>query len=608
MSDAMVVLLTMLAALGFFIWNKIHPVIVAVGVSLALFFTGILSGNQAISGLGDPTVVLIAGLFVVAAGLEASGFTTWAGQKLIERAGGSQSLALLLLMLMAAVFTAIISVNATVAALLPVTIVVALRLNIPTSQLLLPLCFASHSATMLTLIGAPLNVIASASAEDAGYGGIGFLEFAVAGIPMILGSMVIMFFTQRLLLPHRNGDSMPPDFSAHAHTLVEQYRIEDGLHRLRLRADSGLVGQPSEALDLTGYPDLSLVSMLEGGSERPLARAALAENDVLLVRGDAAAAGRLAMDQHLAFCADPKDAQVADTLFNPGSGLAEVVIPPRSEYIGKPAFAGMATPSGDLLVLAIQRAGQDLGPGPQVLQAGDTLLLQGTWAALDKRLASPQVLVVDSPDLVRRQAVPLGHKAKQAIGVLLLLVALLVINPWPAAITAVICAGLMVLLGVLNVPQMWRGIDWNTCILVGGMIPLAAAMTQSGLAVMIADGMIGLLGGFGPLGVLGGLFLVTAGITQLMSNTAAALVMLPIAVAAGPEAGISAMPLIIAVAMGAHAALLTPVATPVNLMVMGPGGYKFSEYWKFGLPVLVWWFVVALFIVPLYWRFGSVAG
>jgi di/tricarboxylate transporter len=163
----------------------------------------------------------------------------------------------------------------------------------------------------------------------------------------------------------------------------------------------------------------------------------------------------------------------------------------------------------------------------------------------------------------------------------------------------------MVILGVLTVPQMWKGIDWNTCILVGGMIPLAAAMTQSGLAQQIADGLIALVGAAGPLAVLAGLFVVTAALTQVMSNTAAALVMLPIAAASGVEMGVSPMPMIIAVTVAAHAALLTPVATPVNLMVVGPGGYAFGDYWKFGLPILVWWLVVCVLIVPLWWRFDA---
>lgn len=602
MSEAAIVAAIILAALGLFIWNRIPAVIVGVGVSLALFATGVITAQQALAGLGDPTVILIAGLFVIAAGLDAAGVTTWAGQKLVATAGGSRSLALLLVMLMAAAFCAIISVNATVAALLPVAVIVAVRLGVPTSQLLLPMCFGAHSGTMLTLIGAPLNVIAFDAAQDAGYGGIGFFEFAVAGVPIMIGSLAIMYLTQRVLLPHRNGSNLPADFSSHAATLVEQYDLENGLHRLRVREGSPLAGQPRSAIDFSRYPGLSFVAV-EQGVGGVSARESFAADDSLMVRGDADAAGRLASDFGLAIRESAGD--TAGTLFNKGSGLAEVVIPPRSAFIGETVFPGMATPAGDLMILGVQRAGEDLGLKPVALEAGDTLLLQGTWAALDKRLADPRVLAVNSPEVVRRQAIPLGHKAWEALGVLLLMVILLVTSPFPSALAAVICAGLMVLLGVLTVPQMWKGIDWNTCILVGGMIPLAAAMTQSGLAQQIADGLIALVGWAGPLAVLAGLFVVTAALTQVMSNTAAALVMLPIAAASGPEMGVSAMPMIIAVTVGAHAALLTPVATPVNLMVVGPGGYNFGDYWKYGLPVLLWWLIVCVAIVPLWWRFDA---
>jgi di/tricarboxylate transporter len=506
-------------------------------------------------------------------------------------------------MLLAALACATISVNATVAALLPMAIVVAYQLKLPTSQVLLPMCFAAHSATMLTLLGAPLNVIASNIADDAGFGGIGFFEFAVAGIPLLAGSMIIMLLTRRFLLPHRSGESLPADFSAHAQTLVEQYRIEDGLHRLRVRSTSPYVAQPRAAIDLAAYPGLSLVAVQDGATGTPLARAEVLEGDFLLVRGPREELARLATAQHLGLVENDAAADAAATLFNRGSGLAEVVIPPRSTLVGATAFAGMSARNGDLLVLAIQRGGEDLGAGPQTLAVGDHLLLQGTWQALDKHLADPQVLVVDSPDLVRRQAIPLGHKAWEAIAVLAALVILLVGNWFPGALAAVICAVALVLLRVLTPQQAYKGIDWNTCILVGGMIPLAAAMRDTGAAEMIADWLINLVGAMGPRAVGVGLFLVTFALTSVMSNTAAALVMLPIAVATGAEMGVSAMPFIIGVTIGAHGALLTPVATPVNLMVFGPGGYRFGDYWKFGLPIGLWWLVVVAFVVPLYWRF-----
>jgi di/tricarboxylate transporter len=576
---------------------------VAIGMSLVLFFTGILPANQALSGFGDPTVILIAGLFVVAAGLEVSGVTTWAGQLLIKRAGESRTLLLVLVMLLAALFCATISVNATVAALLPLCVVLAVRLGIPTSQLLLPMCFATHGATMLTLIGAPLNVIASNAAEEAGLGPIGFFEFAVAGIPLFLGTMVIILLTAKWLLPHISGDSLPPDLSAHARTLVEQYRLEDGLHRLRMRSTSPYVGASRGVVDLKDYSGLSLVAILDGDGAKPLARPNLADGDVLLVRGDAQAAGRLATDKHLAFRSEEGPGQVAETLFNRGSGLAEVVIPPRSKLVGQTVFPGMAARDGDLMVLAVQRRGEDLGAQPTPLAIGDHLLLQGTWQALDKHLADPQVLVVDSPEVVRRQTVALGLGAKEAIAVLVLLVVLLATGWLPGAVAALSCAVLMVVLGVLTVPQAYKGIDWNTCFLIGGMMPLGAAMTQTGAADLIADTLISVVGGAGPRVLLAGLFLVSMVIGCVISNTATALLMLPVAIATAHELGVSPMPFIIGIAAASHAALLTPIATPVNLMVMGPGGYKFWDYTKFGFPIAVWWFIVTIFFIPLYWHF-----
>lgn len=592
-----------LGALALFIWNRVPAVIVAIGAALALYFTGILTGPEMLAGFGDPIVVLIAGLFVVAAALEASGVTLWAAQGLISKAGASRNRLMILLMLLAALFCATISVNATVATLLPLVVVVAVRMGVPTSQLLLPMCFATHGGTMLTLIGAPLNIIASNFAAEAGYGGIGFFEFAIAGVPLLLGTMVVIMLLTRYVLPHHNGPSLPADFSKHATTLVEQFRLTSDLKPLRVRETSSLVGQAPAALDLTRYPGLSLVTWEDGDSGGKLARDTVAEGDVVIVRGDAEAVGRFAADQHLAPQGSVEDEGLADSLFNRQSGLAEVVIPPRSKLIGLSAHIGMAARDGELIVLGIQRAGQDIGKAPVQLAVGDHLLLQGTWRALDKHLADPQVLVVDSPEVVRRQSVPLSLGAKESIGILALMIVLLVTGWVMGAIAAVICASLVVLLGVLKLPQALQRIDWSTCILVGATIPIATALTNTGAAVLIADTLVSWLGALGPRAVLAGIFIATLAITSVISNTAAALLMLPIAIAAGGEMEVSAMPFIIAAAIGAHAALLTPVATPVNLMLLGPGGYKFSDYAKLGAPIAAWWLVVVMFIVPLYWRF-----
>jgi di/tricarboxylate transporter len=586
-----------------FVSNRIPVVLVALGTALALYFTGVLDLTESLGGLGDPAVIFIASLFVVSAGLDATGVTAWAGQGLIAQAGQSRVRLIVLMMTLVALLTALISVNGAVAALLPVVVVMAIRLGRAPSQLLMPLVFSAHSGSLLALTGTPVNVLVSEAATDAGLPPFGFFSYAVAGIPLLVGTILIVVLFGQRLLPERSGRTLPSDLSRHARTLVEQYRLEDGLFQLGVRARSPYVGAPPSAVDLADYAGLSLVAIQSGDGSGRLRRPMLAEGDILIVRGDAETVGGLASDKVLAFRTEDAPTDVAETLFNRSYGLAEVVIPPRSGMIGQSVFPGMVTPSGDLVILAVQRRNEDQGPHETVLAAGDTLLLQGTWEALDEHLDDPDVLVVDSPELVRRQAVPMGVGAKSAIVVLLGMVLLLATGVVPSAIAGLLAAFAMVLLRVVTVEQAYRSINWTTVILVGAMIPLSTAMSKSGAANLMATALVHLVGDAGPYALLAGLFVLTAILGQLISNTATALIIIPIAVAAAHEIGVSPRPVLMSVAVASAAAFLTPVATPVNLMVMGPGGYRFGDYWKLGLPLLVLFFVVAEFLVPVFWSF-----
>ena len=358
------------------------------------------------------------------------------------------------------------------------------------------------------------------------------------------------------------------------------------------------------------YPELQLVAVQEGETAGPLRRPVIAEGDHLLLRGDAESAAAFAAEKHLAFREAAVPGQGEETLFNRSSGLAEVVIPPRSGLIGQNVFPGMVTESGDLIVLAVQRAGAEVvaanatrDAGGIVLQAGDTMLLQGTWKALDRHLKDPDVLVVNSPELVRRQAVPMGPGARQAVAILVAMVLLLATGIVPPAVAGLLAAGAIVLSGIMSVEQSYRAIDWTTVILVGAMMPLSTAMVETGAAKLMAMHLVSLVGDAGPVALLAGLFVLTAIMGQLISNTATALIVIPIGVAAAATMGISPRPVLMSTAVAAAAAFLTPIATPTNLMVMGPGGYAFGDYWKLGLPLLIWFFVVAVFVVPFIWRF-----
>ncbi len=594
-----------------FVWNRLPVVVVAMATALALWATGVLTLQQALGGLGDPAVIFIAALFVVSAGLEMTGVTAWAGQLLIKGAGEeSRTRLLVLMMCLVAFLTALISVNGAVAALLPVVVVIAVRLQRKSSQLLMPLVFAAHAGSMLALTGTPVNVLVSNASVDAGAAGFGFFEFALVGVPLLAGTIAIIVLFGQRLLPDRNGLTMPADFSRHAKTLVEQYGLASGIYQMRVRATSPFVGQAASEIDMTAYPGLQFVAAQDGETAGPLRRPMLAEGDSLLMRGDVEAAAAFAADKHLAFRDQGDESQGSEVLFNKRSGLAEVVIPPRSGLIGTTVFPGMVTESGDLIILAVQRGGTESAVGKAtvdgggiVLQAGDTMLLQGTWKALDVRLDDPDVLVVSSPELVRRQAVPMGPGAKQAVVILVAMVLMLATGIVPPAVAGLLAAGAMILTGIMSVEQSYRAVSWTTVILVGAMMPLSTAMIETGAAQLLAEHLVAVVGGAGPIALLAGLFVLTAVMGQLISNTATALIVIPIGVAAAAGMGISPRPILMSTAIAAAAAFLTPIATPTNLMVMGPGGYAFTDYWKLGLPLLTWFFVVAVFVVPLIWHF-----
>src|SRR4051794_21152162 len=286
-----------------FVVDVLPVEVVAIGAALALWATGVLTLPAALAGFGDATVVFIATLFVVSAGLDAGGVTAWAGRWLSQQAGDSPRRLLVLVMLATALATAFISVNGAVAALLPVVVMAAVRQGGSPSRLLLPLAFAAHAGSMLALTGTPINVIVSDAAADAGVGRFGFFDFAVVGVPLVVGTLAVTLLLGDRLVPTRTARSIPPDFSSQADTLVRQYADGDG--------------------------------------PRPTDRA----------------------------------------LFTRDTGVAEVVVPPRSAMIGTTAFPGMVTSSGTLVVLAVQRRGESTGAADTALEAGDALLLEGSWDA-----------------------------------------------------------------------------------------------------------------------------------------------------------------------------------------------------------------------------------
>jgi di/tricarboxylate transporter len=527
MSHATISFIVLGAAVALFVLNRLPPEVVALGAALALYATGVLTAGQMLGGFGDPAVAFIASLFVVSEGLDATGVTVWAGQKLLARAGSDPRRLLVLVLALVAVASALITPNGSVAALLPVAVVMATQVKRSPSKFVMPLAFCASAGSLLALTGSPVNVIVSEAAAGGGHGGFSYFSFALVGIPLTLGAIAICALLGDRLVPTRTARTIPPDLSEHARTLVDQYSIEaNGLDRDQLH----------------------------------------------------------------------------HTLISRESGVAEVVIPPRSELVGERFFPGMVTSSGDLVVLAVQRNGEDRDGATQ-LSIGDTLLLQGHWGALDENLTSSEVLVVDAPEQVRRQAVPLGPGAVPAIVILVVMVLLLASGLVLPFVASLLAAGAMIVLRVVTVDQAYRSVSWTAVILIGAMFAVSLAIKDSGAAEKIAHALVATVGAAGPHVLLIGLFLVTAVLGQLISNTATALIVIPIAISAAGELGVSPRPVLMSVAVAAAASFLTPIATPANMMVMGPGGYRFGDYWKLGLCVMALFFVVAILLVPLIWSF-----
>jgi di/tricarboxylate transporter len=601
LTEIWIVFAIIAAVIGLFVWDRLPVIAVCIGCAMALWATGVLTISQALAGFGDPATVFVASLFVISGALEKTGLTAWTGQTLARGAGESRWRLIVLMMLFCGILSAIISVNGAVAALLPVVVVLSVRLKRPPSQLLMPLVFGAHAGSKLALTGTPVNVLVYEASLDAGAGGFGYFEFAYVGVVLLAGTIVLALLLGPRLLPWRANRSLPPDLSRHARTLVEQFRLDSGVHQLRVRPESPLVGRPRAELGLADRPGVGLLTVQEAAGTGAARLGAIEVGDLIAVRADPEAIAELAADLVLS-PADAEGVKFKGGLFTSASGLAEVIIPPRSTLIGERFFPGMVTPSGNLVVLAIHRQGHELPPG-EPLQKGDILLLQGTWDALETYIAPPEALVVDSPELVRRQVVPLGREALIALGIMAVMVILLATGFVPAAAAGLLAAGAVLLLGLLNVEEIYRSINWTTVILVGAMMPLSTAITETGAAELLARHLIALVGGFGPRALLAGLFVLTAILGQVISNTATALIIIPISVVTAAQLGVSPQPVLMSVAVAAAAAFLTPVATPTNLMVMEPGGYRFGDYWKFGLPFMLLFLVVAVGLVPLIWPF-----
>lgn len=600
MTDATLSLIVLGVTVVLFVWNVLPVGVVAILCALALYATGLVDSTTAVSGFGDPVVVFIATLFVLAAGLESAGVTAWVGRALVRGASGRNRL-LVAVMGLTAVLSAVVTPSGAAAALLPVVVMAARQSGLAPARMLMPMAFAASAGALLVLSGSPVNVIVSDALLSTTGVRFNFFEFALIGLPITAVTVLVAVLWGDRLLPHREPGHQPADLSDHLSTVIDHYDLEHGFLRVGVQPESALVGVCPGELGLPG--GVRLIGAQRAAGEQRASDDPLQAGDVLVLTGGDPEVADFVETHGLTVVATPLTRDNRDELLGTAVGVAEVVVAPRSDLIGERMYPGQVRPTG-LTVLGLRRMGRELGASPTPVMEGDMILLHGPWDAVEDLARNDKVLLVNDPALLRQQAAPLGSAAWRAVGVLVVFVALLASGVVTPAVAGLIGVVGMVGSGVLTPQQAHRAVSWQTVILIGALIPLSTAIETSGAADLIAARLVDLVGGGSARMLLAAVFLLTLVLGQVVSNTATVLVVTPIALAAAQDAGVGVAPVLMTVAVAGAASFLTPIATPANMIVMGPAGYRFGDYWKLGLTTTVGWFVVAVGLIPLIWPAG----
>lgn len=582
------VLAILVLAIVLFAWERLSVDTVALTVLAVLLALQLVTPAQAVSGLSNPATVSVAALFVVSAGLQKTGALLDVGRWL-TRLGRRRIGFLATLMLSAAASSAFINNTPVVAVMLPMVMAVALRHKVNPSQWLIPLSFASQFGGVCTLVGTSTNLLVSAASEAAGHGAFSMFEFSRLGLILALAGMAYFLLLGRLLLPERP-----------ARNEAERYQLADFVTELRVAKDSPLIGHTLPDVrwfEEHGVRALNLFR--DGRALREWRRKALREADVVLVKGhvkdliDVKDSGQLELNAEFRL----RDDAIADS----DQILVEVLVAPRSRLSGESLSSLYFKHRYGLVVLALRRGGRDptQALGALRLATGDALLLQGPPSAFDR-------LHGDADFIVLREQ-PQVHffrgRAPYALGIAAAMVALATLSPMPIVAAALIAAVAMVLSGCLRIEDAYRAIDWRVIFLLAGILPLGIAMTESGAAQWIAANTLGRVDAYGPLAVLALLYLLTAALTESMSNNAAAVLLAPVALSAAQQLGVDPKPLLIAITFAASTAFVTPIGYQTNAMIQNPGGYRYTDFVRVGLPLNLLFWGLSVLLIPRLWPF-----
>jgi di/tricarboxylate transporter len=590
--EIVLVLIILAVAVTLFATEWIRMDLVSLMVLLALGLTGLVSVEEAFSGFSNPAVITVAAMFVISASIASTGATGKLGEKLLQVAGTSETRLIIVIMLTVATFSAFINNIGSTAVLMPLVITIARKTNIPPSKLLMPLAFGSLMGGVCTLIGTPPNILMNALMEQYTGETFSMFDFTPVGVAIVVTGTLYMAFIGRHLLPKRK-----------AGTLTEAYQVKEYITEVEIMADSPLAGKTITESGLNSEFNLKIMGILRERKKIPYPRRnhKLRVGDILFIEGNPEGILKVRQQKGLEVVPERDNPVLLDSKKNKEMVVVEASLTPTSELVGKTLREVRFADTHGLTVLAIWRRGAPVVKKVDhvELRFGDVLLLQGTEEKVLHLGKEHEFLLLGGVPNVSYYP----RKAPIALLILGGVVLLAALGILPIMFSATLGAVGMVLLRCLTPREAYESIDWSIIMLIAGTLPLGMAMENSGAARFLADGIIDVVGPYGPWIVLCALFLLTSILTEIMSHAAAAVLIAPIAYNTALELAVSPKPFFMAVAIAASSCFMTPISHQSNALVMGPGGYHFLDFTKAGAALNFSIWILATALIPLVFSF-----
>lgn len=602
MSSELAIVLTILtAAVVLFVIGRPRSDAVALLVMLLLPLSGTVTYREALEGFSNPAIILIACLFVVGEGLVRTGVAQAVGDLLLRHGGKSEGWLVFLVMGAVGAMGAVMSSTAVVAIFIPIVLRIARKSGMASRRILMPMGVAAAISGMLTLVATTPNLVLNSALGYAGYEGFGFFDFTPIGVVVLAGGIAYMLFARKLI---DGGNSQRGVIRPSLGDWVTKYSLQNRAYRLLVEESSDLVGHR-----LGMYGDelgkAACVIAIERNSRfarsvlRATADDVLEPGDILLLDTDAEAFDIKGFcDRHLLKRLSMSGVYFADQARD--VGMVEVIIPSESSLVGARTRDSVALERHGLFIVGLWRGKEALSNLPDVrMRVGDTLLVVGPWAGIFSLQAEEHDLVSLAMPVEAESLVPVPNRAILAL-VSLATVIFLMLTDWvPNVMAGLIGALMMGLFGCVTLDVAYRAINWRALILIVGMLPFALALKRSGGVDMAAQFLLHYSGDWGIYGQLALVFVATVCLGVVVSGTATAVLMGPVAISIAETLNASPYAFAMTVAIASSAAFLSPVSTPSNALVSVAGGFGFADYLKLGTPLTVFSLIVSLTLIPI---------